>query len=215
VSRSAAALLGVTLLLAGCGAGRAAPAKQRRAGVGVDLGVTLGGQIPASLLAGVRPIGRGPRFQPPISGAVPGRCERALGRRLAAHIEVFGANQVILLAAGIGTTAPRDFSDGRLVHARCFGDVVTLDPTGIVYFRAGASLTLGTVFRAWGEPLTATRVASFSGGRTATYVDGRAWRGAPSAVPLTSGAEIVVESGPHVPPHRRFVFPPPPSPRMR
>lgn len=215
MSRSVAALVFVALSLAGCGAGRAEPAKQRRAGVGNRVGITLGGQIPASLLAGARPIGRGPRFQPPISGAVPGRCERTLGRRVAAHIEVFGANQVVLLAAGIGTTGPREFRDGRLTEARCFGDIVTLDPTGIVYFRASAGLTLGTVFGAWGEPLTATRVASFTGGRTATYVDGRAWRGAPSAVRLTPGAEIVVEIGPHVPPHRRFVFPPPPSPRMQ
>jgi hypothetical protein len=122
---------------------------------------------------------------------------------------------VVLLAAGIGTTSRREFRGGWLTAAGCFGDVVTLGPTGTVYFRPDAHLTLGTVFRAWGEPLTATRVASFSGGRTATYVDGRTWHGPPSAVPLISGAEIVVEIGPHVPPHRRFVFPPAPSSRMR
>lgn len=217
MSRSAAALFCAALLLTGCGAGRAAPAKQRPRGVrvGADVGVDVDAGIPASLRAGLRPIGRGPRFQPPITGPVPGRCGRTLGERLAAHIEVFGANQVVLLAAGIGTVAPRKFREGRLTHARCFGDVVTLDPTGIVYFRAGTVLTLGTVFRAWGEPLTATRVASFTGGRTITYVDGKLWRGAASAVPLRFGAEIVVEVGPHVPPHKRFVFPPPPSPRMR
>jgi hypothetical protein len=150
-----------------------------------------------------------------VAGSVPGRCERSLGVRAAAHIEVFGANQVVLLAAGIGTGAPRELRDGRLTRARCFGDVVTLDPTGIVYFREGTGVTLGTVFRAWGEPLTATRVASFTGGRTLTYVDGREWHGSPSALPLTSGAEIVVEIGPHVPPHRHFTFTPLPSRRMR
>jgi hypothetical protein len=213
VSRSAGALLCAALLLTGCGAGRTAPLKQRPRSVRV--GRDVDAAIPASLRAGLRAIGRGPRFQPPLTGAVPGRCKRTLGRRQAAHIEVFGANQVVLLAAGIGTTAPRAFSEGRLTAARCFGAVVTLDPTGTVYFRAGAGLTLGTVFRAWGEPLTATRVSSFTGGRTVTYVDGKVWHGAPTAVPLTSGAEIVVEVGPQVPPHRRFVFPPPPSTRMR
>jgi hypothetical protein len=175
----------------------------------------LRGKIPASLLAGMRPIGRGPRFHPPVSGPVPGRCDRTLGVRLAAHIEVFGANRVVLLAAGIGSAAPREFRDGTLTEASCFGDVVTLDPTGVVYFRAHSGVTLGTVFRAWGEPLTATRVASFSGGRTQTYVGGRLWHGAASAVPLTSAAEIVVEIGPHVPPHRRFAFTPAPSPQTR
>jgi hypothetical protein len=182
--------------------------------VAVD-GVWVGGKIPASLLAGVRPIGRGPRFQPPISGTVPGRCQRKLGVRLAAHIEVFGANRVVLLAAGIGSAAPREFRDGRLTEAGCFGDLVTLDPTGVVFFRAHSGVTLGTVFRAWGQPLTPTQVASFRGGNTQTYVDGKLWHRAPSAVPLTSGAEIVVEIGPHVPPHRHFVFAPSPSPRTR
>jgi hypothetical protein len=129
---------------------------------------------------------------------------------LAAHVEVFGANQVVLLAAGIGTRAPRELRDGLLTRARCFGDVVTLDPTGIVYFRARSGATLGTVFRAWGEPLTTTRVASFTGGRTVAFVGGKQWHGAPAAIPLRTGAEIVVEIGPRVPPHRRFAFPPPP-----
>lgn len=209
MSRGVAALLGAALLLAGCGAGRAAPAKQRRAGVGVDVG------IPASLRAGLRPIGRGPRFRAPATGAVPGRCEQRLGQRLDAHIEIFGANQVVLLATGIGTAAPRRFSGAWLTAARCFGDVATLDPTGTVYFRAAASVTLGTVFRAWGQPLTATQVASFTGGHALTFVDGRPWHGDPSALPLTSGAEIVVEIGPYVPPHHRYTFAPLPSPRMR
>jgi hypothetical protein len=212
VIRRAAALLLALTALAGCGALRAAPAKQRRAGVGVDRG-TAG--IPASLLAAARPIGSGPRFEPPIAGPVSGRCEPALGRRRAAHIEVFGANRVVLLAAGIGTRAPRSFENARLTYARCFGVIVTVDPTGVVYFRPGAKLTLGDLFHAWGQELTPTRVASFTGGRTRTFLDGRRWRGAPSALPLTPGAEIVVEIGPYVPPHRRFVFSQAPAPTMR
>jgi hypothetical protein len=212
VSRSAAALFCAALVLAGCGAGRAAPAKQRPHGIRV--GADVAPAIPASLRAGLRPIGRGRRFQPPIGGVPTGRCSATLGRRLPAHIEVFGANQVVLVPAGIGAAPPRSFTDGWLTGARCFGDVVTIGP-GTVYFRSDSQPTLGTLFRAWGEPLTATRVASFTGGRTATYVDGRAWHGSPSAVPLRPGAEIVVEIGPHVPPHRHFVFAPPPSPRMR
>lgn len=215
MSRSASALLCAALLLAGCGASRAAPAKQRRAGVEGNIGGGTEAGIPASLRAGLRTIGRGPRFHLPITGTVPGRCEPTLGPRAAAHIEVFGANQVVLLPAGIGTAPRRHFAFGSLTQARCFGDLVTLDPTGTVYFRPDSRLTLGTAFRAWGEPLTTTRIASFTGGRTATYVDGKAWGGAPSAVPLTPGAEIVVEIGPHVPPHRHFVFLPAPSSRMR
>ena len=42
----------------------------------------------------------------------------------------------------------------------------------------------------------------------AVFVDGRPWRGAPGAVPLTRHAEIVLEVGPHVPPHSSYAFPP-------
>jgi hypothetical protein len=193
--RRAAGLLLAAAFVAGCGS--ATPVKQRR----------TGGGIPASLLAAERPIGRGPRFQPPVSGPAGGACTTPLGGRLQAHIELFGANRVVLLATGIGTSPPRRISDGRLTRARCFGDVVTLDPTGTVYFRPGATLTVGDLFRAWGQPLTPTRIASFTGGRVRVYVNGHRSSLSPRAVPLTQDAEIVLEVGPRVPPHRRFVFP--------
>ena len=183
-------------LIAGCGGTPAASVRQRT------------GAIPPSLLAGVRPIGRGPRFQPPLKGSATGACTTRLGAREQAHVELFGANRVVLLAAGIGTRAPRKLMDGRLQRAACFGALVTLDPTGTVYLRPGTHPTVGELFTAWGQPLTRRRIASFSGARVHVYVDGRLHRGSPRSVPLTSGAEIVLEVGPHVPPHRAYRFPP-------
>jgi hypothetical protein len=138
-----------------------------------------------------------------------------LGPRLQAHIELFGANRVVLLPAGIGTRPPRVLSDGRLVHARCFGDLVTLDPTGVIYFRARKRLTVADVFNAWGQALTGRRIASFAGGPVRAYVNGRRRPGPVRAVPLTPGAEIVIEVGPQVPPHTRFTFPREPSATLR
>jgi hypothetical protein len=171
--------------------------------------------IPASLLARERPIGRGPRFQPPDRGQPTGQCTEPLGNREQAHLEIFGSNRVVILAAGIGTRAPRKFRDGRVVAAACFGDLVTIDPTGTVYFRAGHRLTLGQVFDAWGQRLTATRIASFSGGRVRAYVDGHPRNGDPRTIPLTPGAEIVIEVGPRVPPHTHFPFLPKPAAGLR
>jgi hypothetical protein len=203
--RRAIALICSSLMIAGCGAARTATP---------DRG---GGGIPASLLAGERPIGRGPRFQPATVGTVSGRCSATLGAREQAHIELFGANRVVLLAAGIGTRSPRRFSDGRLVGAACFGNVVTLDPTGTVYFRTGPHrLTLGDLFDAWGQLLTTTRIASFSGTEPVrAYVNGRARGGNPRQIALTAGAEIVLEVGPHVPPHTHFPFPQKPAATLR
>jgi hypothetical protein len=166
--------------------------------------------IPRSLLSQARPIGTGPRFQPPVTGPVTGQCAPALGPRHGVHVEVFAANRVVLLPAGIGTRPPRTVLTGRIIRARCYGALVSLDPTGLVLVRSGERLTLGALFRSWGQPLGGTRLASFgvpAGTRVAVFVDGRPWHGSPAAVPLTPHAEIVLEVGPHVPPHTSYTFP--------
>jgi hypothetical protein len=126
-------------------------------------------------------------------------------------VEVFAADRVLLLPAGIGTKPPRGLLNGRVTRARCYGQLVTLDPTGVVLVRPGARLTLGALFRSWGQPLSPTTLASFtapSGTRVTVFVNGRVWHGAPAAVPLTRHAEIVLEVGPYVSPHPSYAFPP-------
>ena len=166
---------------------------------------------PAQLLAQARPIGRGPVFQPPVAGPVLGRCARTLGVRAGVHVEVFASDRVVLIPLGIGTKAPRGFLSGRITRAACYGELVTLDPTGLVLVRSGAQPVLADLFRSWGQPLTAWRLASFSvakGAEVQVFVDGRPWRGAPGRVPLRPHSEIVLEVGPHVPPHAAYTFPP-------
>ncbi|MHB8690084.1 MAG: hypothetical protein ACYDHH_02455 [Solirubrobacteraceae bacterium] len=163
--------------------------------------------IPPALLREMRPIGAGPRFQPPVLGRAAGLCRRTLGPRFGVHVEVFGANRVLIIPAGIGTTAPRRFSYGRIVAARCYGPIVTLQPTGVVLARVGPAATVGELFSAWGQPLSRSRLASFAG-RVRVYVGGRRPSGPPGRVPLTRHAEIVLEVGPYVPPHSAFAFPP-------
>ena len=167
--------------------------------------------IPRALLSEARPIGTGPRFTLPASGPVAGTCQRSLGPRVGVHVEVFAANRVLLLPAGIGARQPWTKLDGRITSAPCYGALVTLDPTGLVLVRPGAGLTLADLFRSWGEPLSRTRLTSFSapaGTEVAVFVDGRRLNAAPPSVPLTRHAEIVLEVGPHVPPHSSYAFPP-------
>jgi hypothetical protein len=192
-------LVTAALVTAGCGS----------AGQGASQPASTA--IPSALLSEARPIGVGPRFHPPVSGPVSGACQAALGPRDGVHVEVFAADRVLLLPAGIGTGPPRTSLDGRITAARCYGALVTLDPTGVVLVRPGAKLTLGTLFSSWGEPLSRTRLDSFTaaaGTEVAVFVDGKPWAGAPAAVTLTRHAEIVLEVGPHVPPHSSYAFPP-------
>ena len=154
--------------------------------------------LPASLIAQARPIGVGPRFHPPATGPVLGACRATLGSRYGVHLELFRANRVVIVPAGIGTRAPRRMLYGRVMAADCYGELVTLDPTGVLYLRAGTDLHLGAALRSWGLPLHGLQRA---------YVDGRRWRAAITAIPLSRHAEIVIESGPMVPPHHSYMFP--------
>ena len=167
--------------------------------------------LPPGLVAQVRPIGRGGRFHPPATGPVLGACRSALGPHFGVHIELFAASKVVLVPAGIGTRPPRTYSLGRISKARCYGSLVTLEPTGVVLVREGARMLLSDVFRSWGQRLGPRALLSFAapaGTGLVVYVGGRRWIGEPGAVPLARHAEIVVEVGPHVPPHTSYTFPP-------
>jgi hypothetical protein len=163
--------------------------------------------IPRQLLAEARPIGSGPRFRPPVTGSLSRPCRRELGSRIGVHVEVFAANRVVIVPTGIGVQPPVRVSAGRIAAARCFGRLVTLEPTGLVLVRPGRTQSLGDLFRAWGQPLSRRRLVSFTG-RVTVFVGGRRWRGRPASVPLLRHAEIVAEIGPYVPPHAAYAFPP-------
>jgi hypothetical protein len=167
--------------------------------------------IPRALLQEARPIGKGERFHPPATGPVEGSCRNSLGSRYGVHLEVFAANRVVIVPAGIGTRPPRRLSSGRISSAGCYGSLVTLEPTGVVLVRPGPSLSVGAVFRSWGRLLSDTRVAGFRaapGQAIRAFVGGRRWTGPPSRIPLKAHAEIVLEVGPYVPPHHSYTFPP-------
>jgi hypothetical protein len=183
----------LVLVLAGCGSSGSRTASSEA--------------IPAALVRQARPIGRGAAFHPPARGVAPGACRAPLGPRDGVHVELFAANRVVLVAAGIGVRGPVTRSGGRITGARCYGDLVTVEPTGVVLVRPGSHLTVAGLFRAWGRPLSARRLLSFTG-RVSVFVDGHQHSGPPGGVPLTRHAEIVLEVGPHVPPHPAYHFAP-------
>ena len=195
------AVVFVAVALVGCGS----------SGQPAQTTASAGAPVPPDLLAQARPIGHGARFHPPATGPVVGPCRPTLGARVGAHVELFAANRVVLIAAGIGTRPPISYSAGRIAKAGCYGDLVTLEPTGVVLVRRGARLTLADLFRSWGQPLSDHRLASFPadrGQRVRVFIDGRPHSGAPDAVPLNTHSEIVLEVGPRVPPHTSYTFPP-------
>jgi len=126
-------------------------------------------------------------------------------------VELFAADRVVIVPAGIGTLPPRTSLSGRITSARCYGDLVTLEPTGLVLVRAGLRPRLADLFEAWGQPLSRVRLGPFEapgGARVLVFVNGRRQPGSPRDVSLSPHGVIVLEVGPYVPPHVSYRFPP-------
>ena len=176
-------LLLALMLLSGCG-GAAAPAPAPR--LPPDL-------TPVPIAAA--PSAREPRGEC-AAGPVQGRFR--------AHVELFANRRAIVIPSGIGLRAPVLSPAGRVTSAGCRASLRTLEPVGVVDFDA-AGLTLRDLFKVWGEPLARDRMLSYRG-PVAVFVGGQ--RVQDLDVPLRDGAQIVVELGGYIPPHRSFLFPP-------
>jgi hypothetical protein len=148
------------------------------------------------------PIGAGPGYNPsPGAHGVCGRGSLASGGRV--HLEVFANSRVVIIPAGIGLRGAR-LRFGRVTTARCRERLWTTDPSGVVHFVD--AVTLGDLFRIWRQPLGRTRLLGFRG-RVRLYLDGRLAAGDPRRLVLPDRAELVLEVGRYVPPHRSYRFP--------
>ena len=144
------------------------------------------------------PIGRGPAFMPPPVGPLPPPAETCVPGEsrgeIRLHLELFARRRVVVIPENVGVRPP------------CRYSLRTLAPTGVVEAdRAGR--TLHDFFAVWRMPLSQHRLLSFRGKVTA-FVGGERWTGDVGAIPLTDGAQIVVEVGGYVRPHSFYLFPP-------
>jgi hypothetical protein len=161
------------------------------------------------------PIGLGAGYRPPAANTtvaagapVGGMSCHASGKTVAVHVELFANRRVVAVPAGIGVARPYRTALGAVVPQGCSYPVRTLTPTGVVEVAASQRLTIGDLFRVWGQPLAPRRLGSFtSPAPVRAYVAGRLVQGAAGSIPLTSGEEIVLEIGGYVAPHPSFLFP--------
>lgn len=147
------------------------------------------------------PIGPGPRYRPAAiarAGAPVGTLTCGPARKsFRVHLELFADRRVVVVPSGIG-----------VARSGCLYPVHTLAPTGVVQVAQGTVMRLGDLFRIWGGRLGARDLLSFrSAAPVRAYVGGERFAGPPASVPLTPGAQIVVELGAYVPPHPTFLFP--------
>jgi hypothetical protein len=231
-----AGAIAAVVLLSGCGAAAGASGSAHRSvgttgGGGArgsarrSVGTTGGGDRathgagnPGRLPASDRPVpfGRGPHYRiPALSPAVAQRrpvsgvrCDASHPLAFGIHIELFANRLVVPMPAGIGVAPPVRRRGAYVLGGGCSYPLRTLEPTGVVRIDNGLPpQRLGALFAIWGQPLSATRLAGFTG-PVLTFVDGRRWHGSPRTIPLRRHAQIVLEIGGALPPHPRYAFPP-------
>ncbi|MEA2266786.1 MAG: hypothetical protein QOE27_2369 [Solirubrobacteraceae bacterium] len=160
-------------------------------------------------------VGPGSGYRPPPGRGAGGAgtigrlaCRPGPGVRRGVHLELFARSHVVVVPAGIGVLGPR--VEGPYVRTgRCFGPVITLEPTGVVELAGDArGLRHGDLFAIWGQPVSRVRLAGFGGGRVRAYVDGRVLAGDPARIALRPHREIVLEIAGSVPPHAAYRVPP-------
>jgi hypothetical protein len=177
----------------------------------------------ASLPADERPLpaGRGPRYRlPAVSAAVARRAVvgglecaaagRTAPRPYAVHLELYADGLVLPVPAGIGVAPPQRRRGAYVLGGACAYPPRTLEPTGVVLVagrRGAPAPTLASLFALWGQRLSRGALASFRGPVRA-FLGGRAWSRPPGAIPLRRHAQIVLEVGAPVLPHRAYRFPP-------
>ena len=135
--------------------------------------------------------------------------------RYGVHLELYAARLVVPVPAGIGIAPSQRRRGAYVLGGACVYPLRTYEPTGVIVVdrglraRDGRGLppTLGELFAIWGQPLSRGRLAGFHGPVTA-YLGGARWSEPPQAIPLTPHAEIVLEVGGAIPPHRTYLFPP-------
>jgi hypothetical protein len=161
------------------------------------------------------PIGPGPRYRPPAArpAVLAGRPIEGLrcaapDKSFAVHVEVFANRRAIVIPAGIGVARPLTHRLGNVAPGGCVYPARTETPTGVFKISRGAALRVGDLFTIWGQQLGPKRLLSFKSKLDVRgYLNGKRYTGAVGALRLRPHAEIVIELGAYLAPHRSFLFP--------
>jgi hypothetical protein len=126
-----------------------------------------------------------------------------------AHLSLFVNGQQLAIPRGIGMFQPDH--NNFIYHQTCLYILHTHDDTGIIHMEpriGNGYFKLGNVFDLWGEPLTTSNVAGYTGQQT-IIVDGQTYNGDPRLIVLAPYMQITIEVGtPLGGPPPTYLFPP-------
>lgn len=135
-----------------------------------------------------------------------------LAYHIHAHLALIVDGTLVPIPAGIGIAPPRTLQGNFVAGGRCIYWLHTHDTSGVLHIESPTTTTytLGQFFAVWGEPITASQIATFSVTDQEPlhiFVDRNPYSGPPDQVPLTPHALITLEIGREAPPPD-FQFPP-------
>jgi hypothetical protein len=126
-----------------------------------------------------------------------------------AHLSLFVNGVRLAIPDAIGIVSPGAESNGYVASGSCFYHLHTHDADGYVHIEAPVTtaFTLGQFFDIWGQPLTTSNVAGFTGSTAFYTAQGPTgyntiagefvqYTGDPRNIALTSHEEITLEVGP-------------------
>lgn len=114
-----------------------------------------------------------------------------------AHLSLFVNGVQLAFPMGVGMFQPGKGGSGYIYHQTCLYFLHTHDQTGILHMesKTGQPFLLGTLFKLWGEPLSSTQVAQYTGS-VSVYVNGVLDTTDPIAnVALSPGVDVTLVIG--------------------
>lgn len=113
-----------------------------------------------------------------------------------AHLAIYVDGVQKLVPAGIGIGPPLQISNGFVVGGTCFSWLHTHDTSGVVHIESPVqrTFTLGNFFDLWGQPLAAGQVGPAKG-KVSAFVNGVAFSGDPTTIPLDAHNLIQLDVG--------------------
>jgi hypothetical protein len=113
-----------------------------------------------------------------------------------AHLAIYVHGNTVGLPGGIGVDPPRVVRSGYVTSGTCFYWLHTHQLDGIIHIESPLqrTYTLGNFFDEWRQPLTGEEVGPASGPVTA-YVNGKAWTGPLTSIPLLAHELIQLDVG--------------------
>lgn len=111
------------------------------------------------------------------------------------HLALYVDGKQLAIPPGVGVKDPQ-LSNGLVLAGTCFYWLHTHDATGIIHVEPPTAIdaNLGQLFDVWGQPLSTTGVAGYSGAVT-VLVDGKKYTGDPRAIALEAYKQITLEVG--------------------